>query len=55
MGVVYIMDPPSLPIAEAVPCALYAFLFCSDKSFEQLIPYAISLGGDADTIASMAG
>ena len=26
-----------------------------DKSFEELIPYAISLGGDTDTIASMAG
>ncbi len=26
-----------------------------NKSFEELIPYAISLGGDTDTIASMAG
>ena len=40
---------------EAAPCALYAFLHCCDKSFEELIPYAISLGGDTDTIASMAG
>ena len=45
----------SLPLAEAVPCALYAFLHCSSKSFKEMIPYAISLGGDADTIASMAG
>ncbi|KAL5471447.1 hypothetical protein EMCRGX_G029566 [Ephydatia muelleri] len=40
---------------EAIPCAVYAFLHCCDKSFEELIPYAISLGGDTDTIASMAG
>lgn len=40
---------------EAVSCALYAFMCCSGKSFRELIPYAISLGGDADTIASMAG
>jgi len=40
---------------EAVPCALYAFLHCSSNSFRDLIPYAISLGGDADTIACMAG
>ena len=40
---------------EAAPCALYAFLHCCDKSFEELVPYAISLGGDTDTIASMAG
>ena len=42
--------------AEAVPCAIYAFLSHSkEKSFQELIPYAISLGGDTDTIASMAG
>lgn len=43
--------------AEAVPCAIYAFLChaASDKSFEELVPFAISLGGDTDTIASMAG
>ena len=41
--------------AEAVPCAIYAFLHCSSQSFDELIPYAISLGGDTDTIASMAG
>ena len=40
---------------EAVSCALYAFLSHVNKSFEELIPYAISLGGDTDTIASMAG
>ena len=43
------------PLVEAIPCAIYAFLHCCDKSFEELIPYAISLGGDTDTIASMAG
>ena len=40
---------------QAVPCAIFAFLKCSRESFEALIPYAISLGGDTDTIASMAG
>ena len=38
-----------------MPCALYSFLRCSSQSFRELIPFAISLGGDADTIASMAG
>ena len=42
-------------IAEAVPCAIYAFLSHVNKSFEEIIPFAISLGGDTDTIASMAG
>lgn len=41
--------------AEAVPCAIYAFLSHAGSSFEELIPFAISLGGDADTIACMAG
>ena len=45
----------SLALAESVPTAVYAFLHCSDQSFEEMIPYTISLGGDADTIASMAG
>lgn len=40
---------------EAVPCAIFAFLKCSQDSFQELIPYSISLGGDTDTIASMAG
>lgn len=40
---------------EAVPCAIYAFLHCHKLSFKYLIPYTISLGGDTDTIASMAG
>ena len=43
------------PTDEAVPCAIYAFLHCNSLSFRELIPYAISLGGDTDTIASMAG
>ena len=40
---------------EAVPCAIFAFLKCSKDSFRELIPYSVSLGGDTDTIASMAG
>lgn len=43
------------PTAEAVPCAIYAFVSHCKKSFQEMIPYAISLGGDTDTIASMAG
>lgn len=39
---------------EAVPTALVAFLR-SPRSFVETITYAISLGGDTDTIASMAG
>ena len=42
----------SLP-GEAVPCAIYSFL--ASQRFDELIPFAISLGGDTDTIASMAG
>lgn len=41
--------------AEAVPCAIYAFLHESSSQFSELVPYAISLGGDTDTIGSMAG
>ncbi len=44
-----------LRAGQAVPCAIFAFLNCCGDSFEALIPYAISLGGDTDTIASMAG
>ena len=50
---------------EAVSCAIYAFLCClADKQpvelseynkIQQTIFYAISLGGDTDTIATMAG
>jgi poly(ADP-ribose) glycohydrolase ARH3 len=39
---------------EAVPAAFYAFLR-SPESFSETIHYAIHLGGDTDTIASMAG
>lgn len=39
---------------EAVPTALYAFLRQAG-SFSEVVAYAISLGGDTDTIASMAG
>jgi poly(ADP-ribose) glycohydrolase ARH3 len=39
---------------EAVPAALYAFLRQPD-SFTEAVFYAISLGSDTDTIASMTG
>jgi poly(ADP-ribose) glycohydrolase ARH3 len=39
---------------EAVPAALCAFL-CHAGSFAEAVVYAISLGGDTDTIGSMAG
>ena len=39
---------------ESVPTAIYAFLR-SPASFVNVVTYAISLGGDTDTIASMAG
>ncbi|MFW6074584.1 MAG: ADP-ribosylglycohydrolase family protein [Chloroflexota bacterium] len=39
---------------EAVPAALFAFLFARD-SFSDVIATAIALGGDTDTIAAMAG
>lgn len=40
---------------EAVPAAIFAFLHKGKVSFEESINYAISLGGDTDTIASMTG
>lgn len=39
---------------EAVPAALYAFLR-HPESFTEAVLYALSLGGDTDTIASMTG
>ncbi len=39
---------------ESVPTAIYAFLR-HRESFASVVIYAISLGGDADTIAAMAG
>ena len=39
---------------ESVPTAIYAFLR-RPESFKDVVTYAISLGGDTDTIASMAG
>ena len=39
---------------QAVPAALYSFLRHS-TSFSEAVRYAISLGGDTDTIASMTG
>ena len=38
----------------AVPAAIYAFL-SHPLSFSEAVRYAISLGGDTDTIASMTG
>jgi len=38
----------------SVPTAIYSFLSHPD-SFEEAILFAVSLGGDADTIAAMAG
>lgn len=39
---------------ESVPAALYAFLANHD-SFAEAVFYAVSLGGDADTIGAMTG
>ena len=39
---------------ESVPTAIYVFLRKSE-SFKDIVTYAIGLGGDTDTIASMAG
>ena len=38
----------------SVPTAIFAFLSHS-QSFTSTVAYAVSLGGDTDTIASMAG
>jgi poly(ADP-ribose) glycohydrolase ARH3 len=38
----------------SVPTAIYCFLL-QPKSYKDCVIYAISLGGDTDTIASMAG
>ena len=38
----------------SVPTAIYSFLK-QPRSYEDCVIYAVSLGGDADTIASMAG
>lgn len=38
----------------SVPTALYSFL-AHPRSFEEAVVYAVSLGGDADTIGAMAG
>lgn len=40
---------------QAVPAAIFAFLFKGTESVEEGIAFAISLGGDTDTIASMTG
>lgn len=39
---------------EAVPAAIFSFLRSSD-SFAETVRYSIAMGGDTDTIASMAG
>jgi len=38
----------------SVPTAIYSFL-CNPQSFEEPMLYAISLGGDTDTISAMTG
>lgn len=38
----------------SVPTAIYCFL-CNHQSFEKAVAYAVSLGGDRDTIAAMTG
>lgn len=38
----------------AVPAAIISFLLNVEKGFEEVLYYSISLGGDTDTIASMA-
>lgn len=40
---------------EAVPAAIFSFLHKGNVSFDESVNYAISLGGDTDTIASMTG
>ena len=40
---------------EAVPAAIFSFLHKGKTSFDESVNYAISLGGDTDTIASMTG
>lgn len=40
---------------QAVPAAIFSFLYKGTESVEEGINFAISLGGDTDTIASMAG
>jgi len=40
---------------EAVPAAIFSFVLKGKLSFEDSVNYAISLGGDTDTIASMTG
>nr|XP_019543482.2 ADP-ribose glycohydrolase ARH3-like [Aedes albopictus] len=49
----------SVAALHSVPTAIFCFLKCTDgtgshRSFRDTLEYAISLGGDADTIASMA-
>jgi poly(ADP-ribose) glycohydrolase ARH3 len=40
---------------EAVPAAIFAFLCKSNTCLKDVLFYAMSLGGDTDTIGSMAG
>jgi ADP-ribosylglycohydrolase len=42
-------------VVESVPLALFIVERCADRGFEQAIKACISVGGDTDTIASMAG
>lgn len=40
---------------ESAVTAVYAYLRCREQSFEDLVAYVVSLGGDTDTIGAMAG
>ncbi len=44
----------SVTAHNSVPTAIYSFL-CNRHSFEESVLYAISLGGDTDTIGAMTG
>lgn len=58
------MPGNGIPAVQSVPTAIYAFLRCMTShpdipedynSLQRTLLYCISLGGDTDTIATMAG
>ncbi len=44
----------SVEVQNSVPTAIYCFLR-SPRDYEETVSFAVSLGGDADTVAAMAG
>jgi poly(ADP-ribose) glycohydrolase ARH3 len=44
-----------LRATESVPCALWAFMSAAERGPMAVIEQAVAIGGDSDTIASMAG